>query len=145
MAALKSEHKEFIVKGLATCDSVTEIQRELKQVYDVDASMPQILYYDPDKSGKLAKKWRHMYYETRRRYMEEVSVIPIANKGYRLNEMQKNYEKAKRSGNLVLAQQILEQASKEVGGLFERGMAEPVKEGNFYQQINNIIIQKDGN
>lgn len=110
----------------------------LKNDFSVTATIQQIVYYDPTKSYHLAEKWRYLFQEARKKYIEEVLSVPISNKGYRMNELQRIFDESKKSGNLMMQLQILEQAAKEVGGLFENEKEPPKQEFKFYQQINNM-------
>lgn len=146
MATLKSEHKEFIVKGLACYVEPKEIQLKLKELYDVKASPSQISNYNPDlpSTKRLGEKWKELFRYTRDEFLESVSEIPIAHKAYRLNVLQKNLDSAmKGKANLVLANQILEQAAKEMGGAFEGKLPEGGTGSSVtvYQQINQKIEQ----
>ncbi len=148
MPQLKSKHKQFIVINLACFNEPKEVQKLFQETFAFDISPQQIAYYDPDRSPKLSKKWRHMFADVRQKYIEEVSQVPIANKGYRLNELQKMFNKHTKRGNMIAAAQILEQAAKEVGGAFE-SMKDILPNGrnerSTYQQINNYIYNRLNN
>lgn len=145
MAKLKTKHKEFIVKQLACFNTLTDVRNQLQDIHNVDVPLNQIIYYDPESAqGTTAKKLVHIFNETRDEYIQECSKIPIFHKGYRLRELQKNYNKAITSKNIVLANQILEQAAKEAGGAYEAKMMMPEVGENgttFIQQINQKIEQ----
>lgn len=146
MARLKEQHKKIIVKELACFANTKDIQILLKETYGVEVTPSQVSFYNPENnsSTNLAKKWLHLFYDTRRRYVEEESKAPIFHRGYRLQQLQKNYDKAQKAGNIVLAMQILEQAAKETGRYYERGAIpfSPNDGSNFFQEINQAIINQ---
>lgn len=142
MASLNSKHKELIIKRLACFTRSVEVQTELKESFGIDVSLDQVGYYNPETANgsKLAEKWKQLYRHTREEYMTVITKHPIANKGFRLGELQKNYERA--SKNIVLQNQILEQAAKEVGRAYEKGEGDGDNRptvNNFIQQIYNRI------
>lgn len=120
MATLKSKHKSFIVIKLACYDSSTEIQQDFEEEYGFKPALNQISYYNPEniQSSNLAQKWRDLYSETRKRFNEEISSIPIANQAYRLKKLQRNMQKLEEMRNYKAANETIEQAAKEVGGAF---------------------------
>ncbi|NBC03764.1 MAG: DUF2280 domain-containing protein [Bacteroidetes bacterium] len=146
MAILKSYHKELIVKNLACCVSPTEVQSYFIEHFNMTLSFQQICYYDPDQSPMLSKKWRHMFTDIRQNYINEIGSIPIANKGFRLQEMQRNYFQLRNAGNIMGAQAILEQAAKEVGGVYDGvNSAKAYESGRktLYDEINDYLLGRD--
>lgn len=118
MADLNDIQKLLVVQRWACFATATEIVTELKRDYGFEASIAQLMYYDPEhpQSKNLAQKWRDIYKETRDAFLESAKSIPIATQSYRLLEMQKMYRDNPR--NTQLRTQLLEQAAKEVGGMF---------------------------
>ena len=128
----------------------TEVVEAVKEEFGIEIPRSQVCLYNPDlRTGfNLSKELRHLFYDTRRKYVEEESEVPVFHKGYRMNEIQNLYEKAKKGGNIVLAMQLLEQAAKESGGFYEKGLT-PFKQDDgdtsFYMLLNQTIInQRDG-
>src|SRR3569833_268377 len=118
MAKLDRQHKVFIVERLACFYTPTEIQTELQEVHDVKVSLSQVAFYDPDGaqgSRELSQELRDIHKRVRDAFLEHTERIPIANKAYRLQELQKLYRKAK---NPKSAAAFLEQAAKESGGQY---------------------------
>ena len=150
MAKLKNKHKAFIVKQLACLEAPNEIVAQLKKRFDVEVSQAQVAYYNPNGSQgsrELAQKWRHLFDETRDRFIADSSQIPISHKNYRLKELQKIYEKLLQQGNLTEACKVLEQVAKEMGGAYA-GNSTPeiqVNDGNFYERVNKKIIEQNKN
>jgi hypothetical protein len=145
MAKLKDVHKVFITSSLACYYSPTKVKELVQETFDLDISTSQIVYYNPEtnRSGDLSEKWVRLYYDTRRQFVEGNVDIPITHKRYRLQTLQQTLEQFRTMKNLYGILQTLEQAAKEVGGMYEQNKALPPTGGlvNFYQQINQKITQ----
>lgn len=120
MATLTDDQKRFVVQALACYDTPQQVVDAVKEEFGIVVSRPQVQAYDPDKkiAKDLSKKWRDLFYETRKKFLEDASSIPIANQTFRLRALNRMYARAERQGNVVVAAQIIEQAAKEVGGAF---------------------------
>ncbi|MGO0694198.1 DUF2280 domain-containing protein [Pseudomonas guariconensis] len=120
MAALTSDVKAFIVQALACFDTPTQVSQAVKQEFDIDVTRQQVEQHDPTKraGANLAAKWRTLFEDTRKRYREETSEIPIANRAFRLRVLGRMAEKAENMKNMALTAQLLEQAAKEVGDVY---------------------------
>ncbi len=117
MAALTEDIKTEIILQLAQFRGYSEVARWVSDEWGVKVDRFQVRTYDPTNAAFAGSpKWREIFVEARKKYLSSVEAVPIANKAYRLNELQKNYDRARQSDNLVLANAILEQAAKEVGG-----------------------------
>lgn len=112
--------KGFIVRALACYDTPTQVADAVKEKFNLEVSRQQVATYDPENVvGKaLSQKWREIFAETREKFKSEVGEIAIANQTYRLRVLNRLLHTAEKSGNVVVAASLLEQASKEVGGLF---------------------------
>jgi hypothetical protein len=118
---LTNAHKRFVVTQLACFTPLKEVQKQLKEQHGVDISIPGLLHYDPNTvngGAELAPKWRRLFEETRKRFSETLSDIPIAQQSWRLRQLQRQYRKLVSMGNVMGASAILEQAAKETGGMF---------------------------
>ncbi|MDD2092405.1 DUF2280 domain-containing protein [Pseudomonas guariconensis] len=120
MAALTSDVKAFIVQALACFDTPTQVSQAVKQEFDIDVTRQQVEQHDPTKRAgtNLAAKWRTLFEDTRKRFREETSEIPIANRAFRLRVLGRMAEKAENMKNMALTAQLLEQAAKEVGDVY---------------------------
>lgn len=120
MAALTIEVKAFIVQALACFDTPTQVAQSVKQEFGIEITRQHVAQNDPTKvaGANLAKKWKELFDETRRRFREEVSEIPIANKAFRLRTLDRMATKAEGMKNMALAAQLMEQAAKEMGGAY---------------------------
>ncbi|GLO05604.1 hypothetical protein PPUJ13061_55080 [Pseudomonas putida] len=129
MAALKSDVKAFIVQALACFDTPTQVSQAVKQEFDIDVTRQQVEQHDPTKRAgvNLAAKWRTLFEDTRKRFREETSEIPIANRAFRLRGLGRMAEKAENMRNLALTAQLYEQAAKECGDMYVNRKIEPDK------------------
>lgn len=117
MAALSTEVKAFIVQSLACYESPAKVIVLVKEEFRLTISRQQVSAYDPSNAmaKSLSKKWVDLFNETRSRFQNEISDIPIANKAYRLRALNRMMDNAEKMKNIVLAAGIIEQAAKEVG------------------------------
>lgn len=121
MATLSNKHKAFIVRELAHFEKPTDIQEEFNERFNVEVSLSQISYYNPNNaqgSRQLAQDWKELFNESRRKFIEGINEEPIAHKRYRLKKLQKAAEKFENMKNYKGVAEILEQAAKEVGGAY---------------------------
>lgn len=118
MAELPEEAKLHIVQALARFSSPAEVVAMVRDDFGIETSVQQVRTYNPEHPKfEVGEKWRPIFETVRKAYLEDVSSIPIASRAFRLNALQKNYDRAMRSGNTVLANATLEQAAKEMGGM----------------------------
>lgn len=120
MAKLDDGVKTFIVRGLACYDTPSQVAAAVKEEFGLTLTRMQVALYDPaTHAGRdLSKKWRAIFAETRKQFLESIARIPIAHQTYRLRQLHRMFERAAATGNAQLAAQLLEQAAKEVGGAF---------------------------
>ncbi|USP42194.1 DUF2280 domain-containing protein [Acinetobacter sp. XS-4] len=118
MARINKKVKLFIVRMLAEFETPTEAAKTVKEIFNVDVTPQQCEAYDPTKKiGKdLSQEFRELFFEIRRKANEELEAIPLANKRYRLQLLQGLVEKY--PDNPVLMPKWIEQAAKEMGGLY---------------------------
>ncbi|MFK4234195.1 DUF2280 domain-containing protein [Pseudomonas guariconensis] len=142
MAALTSDVKAFIVQDLACFDTPTQVSQAVKQEFDIDVTRQQVEQHDPTKraGANLAAKWRTLFEDTRKRFREETSEIPIANRAFRLRVLGRMAEKAENMKNMALTAQLLEQAAKEVGDVYVNRQA---KNENPHDNIPPTRVQVD--
>ena len=116
MAALKEPVKIFIVQSLACFETPQQVADAVKQEYGIEISRQQVAVYDPTKyAGRnLSKKLKDLFESTRTDFREKIEDIAIANKAYRLRELQKMYDDSGR--NKRAKQNLLKQAFQETDG-----------------------------
>lgn len=114
---LTDEVKTFIVQCLACFDTPSAVSAAVKQEFGYVISRQAVENYDPNKKqgANLAEKWKLLFLETRKTFLEDTSQIAISHRAVRLRALQRMAEKAEDKGNMVLAASLLEQAAKEVG------------------------------
>jgi hypothetical protein len=121
MAALKNEHKIFIVTNLACYKSGKELQKLFSDKFKFQIELNKISYYNPytveGKKG-LAQKWKDLFASTRKEFNESKASIPVANGVFRLQKMQEHFDSLSSVNNIKGAQSILVDAAKESGGAF---------------------------
>jgi len=120
MATLNDREKLWIVERLACFYTHSEVQAGLRDTFKVSASLQQIQRYDVTRANgaTLSPTLKKVFDETRERYLKVTEDIPIASQAYRLQQLQRLLENCGRNADLGL--RILEQAAKEVGGVFTR-------------------------
>lgn len=120
MAKLNDAARRFIVQALACYDTPTEVSVALNEEMGIEVARTQVAQYDPTKvaGARLAKKWRDLFEDTRKRFRKEIAEIPIADQAFRLRALGKLYDRHLSRGNVVAAAAVLEQAAKEQGGMF---------------------------
>lgn len=114
---LSIEVQTFVVQSLACFDSPSVVVAAVKAEYGETITRQAVEGYDPNKKAgaNLAAKWRALFDETRKSFLEDTSKIAISHRAVRLRALQRMAEKAETSGNMVLAASLMEQAAKEVG------------------------------
>lgn len=119
-AKLSDEVKTFIVQALACFDSPSTVAASVKKELNAEVSRQLVESHDPGKvAGKaLAPKWRTLFAETRKAFLEDTAEIGISHRTVRLRALQRMAAKAEDQGNMMLAASLMEQAAKEMGNAF---------------------------
>lgn len=114
---LTDEAKAFIIQSLACFDGLAVVVAAVKREFGIEISRQLCESHDPNKKSgaKLGERWRVLFDETRKAFLEDTSQIAISHRAVRLRALQRMAEKAEGQGNMVLASSLLEQAAKEVG------------------------------
>lgn len=112
--------KTFIVQSLACFDTPSVVVAAVKKEFGEEITRQAVEGYDPNKKAgtNLSDKWRALFDETRKTFLEDTAAIAISHRAVRLRALQRMAEKAETQGNMVLAANLLEQAAKEVGESF---------------------------
>lgn len=146
MAKLTEHQKLFVIKALAEYNSYGDVNDMLNEHYGFTLPIQNISRYDPTKpSGSpMTLKLKEYFYKCRKDFEEDFSAIPIANPSYRLAELQKLFQKAKRSGNIVMCSNLLEQAAKEAYKVYSRsaenGASFSMMMAEFYAKIQGSSL-----
>ena len=116
MATLTDRLKRFVVQELA-CYASPSAVRDALDARGVSVGLDQVTYYDPTTRAQKrpAKKWVELFHATRADYLADEIAVAIANKRWRLEQLQAIYEKANSPRAKLDA---LERAAKEAGGAY---------------------------
>ncbi|TBZ81404.1 MULTISPECIES: DUF2280 domain-containing protein [Rhizobium] len=119
-AKLSDEVKTYIVQALACFDSPSIVAASVKKEFGVEVSRQLVESHDPNKKAAsgLAPKWKALFEETRKTFLEDTASIAISHRAVRLRALQRMADKAETQGNMVLASSLLKQAAEEVGGSY---------------------------
>jgi hypothetical protein len=119
-AKLADEVKTYIVQALACFDSPSVVAAAVKKDMGIEVSRQLVESHDPNKraASGLAPKWKALFEETRKTFLEDTATIAISHRAVRLRALQRMADKAENQGNMVLAANLIEQAAKEVGDSF---------------------------
>ncbi len=144
---LTAEQQTYVVQSLACFDPPSVIVASLKKDYGVTITLQAVETYDPNKRAgrNLSLKWRSIYEETRKTFLEDTSKIGISHRAVRLRALQRMSEKAETQGNMVLAASLMEQAAKEVGDSYTNRRELTGKDGKDLPQQQVTIFQLPDN
>ncbi|ASP85019.1 DUF2280 domain-containing protein [Sinorhizobium meliloti] len=114
------EVKTYVVQALACFDSPAVVAKAVKAEFDVAISPQAVEAYDPTKRAgrKLSQRFRLLFEETRKTFLEDTATIAISHRAVRLRALQRMAEKAETQGNMVLAASLMKQAAEEVGNAY---------------------------
>ncbi|RVJ93090.1 DUF2280 domain-containing protein [Sinorhizobium meliloti] len=117
---LKEEVKTFIVQSLACFDTPSTVVEAVRKEFGATITRQSAEGYDPTKKAgsNLAEKWRLLFEETRKTFLEDTATIAISHRAVRLRALQRMAEKAETQGNMVLAASLMKQAAEEVGNAY---------------------------
>ncbi|HVZ00265.1 MAG TPA: DUF2280 domain-containing protein [Dongiaceae bacterium] len=124
MPPITDEIKTFIVRGLASFDTPSEVVAAVKVNFGVEVSRQQVYAYDPRCAQPPAPRWRELHAATRAAFLGEIAEIGIAHKAFRLRALDRMVHYALKHHYPGRAQSLLEQAAKECAGVFEQGRGE---------------------
>ncbi|BAB53653.1 DUF2280 domain-containing protein [Mesorhizobium japonicum] len=119
-AKLSDEVKTYIVQALACFDSPSTVAASVKRELGIEVSRQLVESHDPSKkaAGGLAPRWRTLFEETRKAFLEDTASIGISHRAVRLRALQRMADKAENMGNMSLAAQLHKQAAEEVGNAY---------------------------
>ncbi|MBX4889787.1 DUF2280 domain-containing protein [Rhizobium bangladeshense] len=119
-AKLTREQQTYVVQALACFDTPSVVVAAVKKDFGVVLSPQLVETYDPTKKAgrNLAARWRALFEETRKTFLEDTASIAISHRAVRLRALQRMADKAENQGNMVLASSLLKQAAEEVGGSY---------------------------
>lgn len=119
MADLTDDQKTAIVIALARFKAPAQVRDIMRAEFGLDLDIRQIVTYDPTRSTfEAGARFDELFKATREAYISDVSAIPIANQGFRLNLLMEMVQDATKAGNRGQAAALLKQAAEEIGGAF---------------------------
>jgi len=122
MPVLDDPQKTEIVRLLAAFHTPTGVAVKLREDVGICVDRAQVIRYDPTKPCfEGGDKWRAIFWEARKRYLQEIACIPISHSGFRLNQIQNIFDEAERRGNYRLALRALDQAAREAQAVQHAG------------------------
>lgn len=143
---LSEAAKTFVVQSLAMYDPPSAVAKAVRTEYDVVITPQSIEAYDPTKraGARIADKWKTIFEETRKTFLEDASKIAVSHRAVRLRALQRMAARAEETGNLALAAQLLEQIAKEMGDAFtNRRVVSAPGGGAPFQIINQTMSPKE--
>ncbi len=110
----------YIIQALAAFDTPSMVADAVKDEFGVTISRQSVHAYDPTKvAGKdLSEKWRNLFEESRKAFLDNVTDIPIANKATRVRALNRMAAKAEAMKNFKLAADLHKQAAEEMGNAY---------------------------
>lgn len=118
MAKLRREVQLYIVRSLAQFNTPTETAQAVQQEFGIEMTRQKCEAYDPTKrtGQNLSAELKGEFEITRQNFIDNPQHVPLANLTYRLQRMQRVIDGAGKNNILILS--TLEQAAKDVGGVF---------------------------
>lgn len=113
MATLEDSERKQIVERLACYESPSDVAAWATETFGKQIERQQVEHYDPTRSDKTGQTWVELFKETRKTFNEDASRVAIAQKLWRLRQLQEivsdsDTEEADRL-------KAMEQAAKEMG------------------------------
>lgn len=121
MPSLSEEVQAFIVQAHACFRKPSLIIRDVEAEFGVKVKRDQVQFYHPEKGSKtkrLGDKWKTLFAETRKAFVNGKVEVGIAKQAYRLGLYQRAAEYYEENGFFALAAEMAERAAKEVGGAY---------------------------
>ncbi|WJR66966.1 DUF2280 domain-containing protein [Neorhizobium sp. CSC1952] len=112
--------KTFIVQSLACFDTPSVVVEAVRKEFGETITRQSVEGYDPTKKAgsNIADKWRALFEETRKTFLEDTASIAISHRAVRLRALQRMADKAETMGNMGLAASLYKQAAEESGGVY---------------------------
>lgn len=139
---LTDEARAFVVQSLAMFDPPSVVTAAVRKEFGVDIKPQSIEAYNPTKraGAKLSEKWRALFNETRKAFLEDTAEIGISHRTVRLRALQRMVEKAESAGNVALAAQLLKQAAEEMGNAYTNRRELTGKDGKDLPAAGQVTV-----
>ena len=126
MERLTENTKRRIVEHLACYRSHAETAQLVNEEFEISLTPRHIRAYDPNTFQYAgSQRWIDYFSLVREKFALEIGSIAISQRAYRLHQLQELFYDAKDNGNLRQAMKMLEQAAKEVGCYYDKGVGFP--------------------
>jgi hypothetical protein len=116
---LPVEAQLWAVTRLACFVPPKQVLKEITEAWGVQVTPQALTYYDPGTAAgqQLRPELRELFEQERKDYLADVTACPAAHQAFRVQELYRLYL-ANREKSPVVAASLLEQLSKETGGLY---------------------------
>lgn len=118
MGKLNDALKTIVVQRLAMYDTPQTVADAVKEEYGIEITRQSVQFYDPTVGPKPAEKWCAIFAATRKKFLEDTSDVPIAQRAVRLRRLDLVCVRAQKQGNHLMVLASTEQAAKEVGEVY---------------------------
>ncbi|WP_323015526.1 DUF2280 domain-containing protein [Devosia sp.] len=117
---LSIEVQTFVVQCLACFDSPSVVAASVKAEFGETITRQAVEGYDPTKKAgaKLAARWRALFEETRKTFLEDTSKIGISHRAVRLRKLEAQVTLNEQRGNSGMVASLLKQAAEEMGNAY---------------------------
>ena len=108
----------FIVKSLACFDAPSLVIAAVRSEFGEEATPQMLTYYDPTKAAgrrALARRWRLLFEESRKAFLEDLSTIGASHRSARLRKLDRHIALHDEAGNSLIMARLLKQAADEMG------------------------------
>lgn len=141
---LSEDVQLFIVGELAMFRSPSQVAESVKEEFGIQITRQLAESYNPERraGSSVSEKLREVFYATRRRFLRRLTDRPMYHQAYRLAELHRQYLRADAAGNTVEARAALEQAAKEVGGLYTNRRVFEVSSLNAAREAFRIMLDE---
>lgn len=117
MAEFTDSEKAEIVTMLAQYVAVSKIVEVLGE-RGIQTDYRQVAGYDPRRAYyEAGEKWKELFEAQRKLFVEDMSIIPSANKAFRINLLEEAALEARRKGETTNMAALLKQIAEETGGV----------------------------
>lgn len=139
---LTDDARTFVVQSLAMFDPPSVVAAAVKKEFSLTITPQGCEAYNPTKraGAKLADKWKALFEETRKAFLEDTAEIGISHRTVRLRALQRMVEKAEGQGNTALAAQLLKQAAEEMGNAYTNRRELTGKDGGPVQTEAHVSL-----
>ena len=117
---LSGEMKTFIVQNLARFETPAVVAEAVRQQFGLTISRQTVQAYDPQlrAGSQLSAKWRLLFAETRKAFVEDTGKIGISHRAVRLRRLDAAVDRADVNGDSMLLALLLRQAKDEMDSVY---------------------------